>query len=136
VVSAPKEPEVPIYSVSNKQTYAVVGAFITSCGVVLAAVLSSQPDTADRYYGYQGRKLQQAVEDVSESVEALTDRVTIMELNQKQIIVNDKECEKRQESVKKELKWLHDKVVTYQATTKQVDAHQSQLIADCMRRTQ
>jgi len=69
-------------------------------------------------------------------IEELRDEVEFLDHQTKQIVKDDKECRRRQEAIEKDAKWLRELVTNYQSATKQVDAHQSKLIADCMRRTQ
>ena len=67
-------------------------------------------------------------------IEELRDGMTLLELQSSQIMDDDMECHRRQNTVEKELKWLREKVTTYQAETKRWDAHQDKLIQDCMSR--
>jgi len=107
---------------TTKQAVAIIVALVAILGTYPVANLVTPNARIDPFTGTEG--------------EDLEGRLYFVEIQQKQIMQDDMQCKKRQESLEKELKWLHDKVVTYQATTKQVDAHQSKLIADCMKRTQ
>ena len=107
----------------DKKTLAAIIAVVLFGGNLTGIINTVSPDIRnDPFTGREGQELD--------------DRLTILELTAEQIMDDDRECKKRQAALEKDLKWLRELVTTYQSATKEVDRHQSKLIADCMRRTQ
>jgi len=79
-------------------------------------------------------RIDKLVEELEEL--GISDRLVIMELTVGHIRDDDMECKKRQEALVRRLNSLSSTVKEYQAATKEVDANQTKLIYDCMRRTQ
>jgi len=127
--------EVPVTPVSSKSIIALASTFVVTLGAIAVAYYTNRPNDADRFYGYQGRSLQQQVAEYGSTTDELQEHVS--EIQHKLDLVDgiNMRCSIRQDKTETTLDILRDKVHEFQARKNQLDETQDLMIKDCIRRT-
>ena len=123
----------------NKRTIAAIIAFFVVGGAIPVANMVTDRDTTDRFYGYEGRRLQGVSDTHAEQLKAHALAIDNLQDEIADIRRDDEFCVERQmrfevdvEELQRAGRALHDKVYVFQEGTNRTLDHIDKQIERCI----